>query len=195
MVATGGSVVGGPRKWKQRVVIRETPESALRATPFIEQEIARKQWIYGVINGEKESDKVKYNCDDFMVLPDADAQNTGRVLNWLVIFKDLSLRRLRDLRGHHVPLLQRIRDTLAQLVPLRDTMLYFHNPPSVWQLHLHVASPCDVLRTTNDMQKVQFLDDVVSNLQIDSEYYSKVTMTYVLPVGHDLIRLVGDEQQ
>jgi hypothetical protein len=65
----------------------------------------------------------------------------------------------------------------------------------VWQLHLHVASPCDVLRTTNDMQKVQFLDDVVSNLQIDSDYYRKATMTYVLPVGHDLIRLVGGGEQ
>ena len=182
------------RKWKQRVVVHETAETAARAEPFIQQEIARKQWIYGVINGEKESEKVQYECEDFMILPDADAQNSGRILNWLVIFKDLGLRRLRDLRGCHVPLLQRVREKLAEFVCLRETMLYFHNPPSVWQLHLHVASPCDVLRTTNDMQKVQFLDDIIANLQIDSDYYLKATMTYVLPVGHDLIRLFETEE-
>lgn len=181
------------KKWKQRVVVRETADTAARAEPFIQQEIARKQWIYDIINGEKESEKVQYDCNEFMVLPDADAQNSGRVLNWLVIFKDLSLRRLRDLRGCHIPLLERVRDKLVEFVCPRETMLYFHNLPSVWQLHLHVASPCDVLRTTNDMQKVQFLDDIIENLRIDSEYYVKATMTYVLPIGHDLIRLLGTE--
>jgi m7GpppX diphosphatase len=162
---------------------------------FIQREIARKQWIYEIIDGEREADKVLYDCADFMVLPDADAQNVaGRILNWLVIFKDRTLRSVRDLRGGdsgHLHLLRRVRQTLRQiLLPSQDdTMLYFHCPPSVWQLHLHVAFPCDVLRTTNDMQKVQFLDDVISNLEIDHEYYKKATLTYVLPIGHELIRL------
>jgi hypothetical protein len=66
-------------------------------------------------------------------------------------------------------------------------MIYFHYPPSVWQLHLHVTIPSDGLYTTNSMQKVFFLQDVVSNLKIDFDFYSKATMTYVLPAGHDLV--------
>ncbi len=179
------------KRWRERVVVRETPEMSCLADPFIAQEISRKQWIYYVIDGTKESDKVFFECDDFMILPDADAPNTNRVLNWLVIFKDLKLRRLRDLRGKHVSLLRCVRSKLVELFPLSETMLYFHNPPSVWQLHLHVASPCDVLRTTNDMQKVHFLDDVISNLCIDPDYYKKATMTFLLPMGHDLIQLLS----
>jgi m7GpppX diphosphatase len=181
--------------WRQRCVVHETPGRLVLTEGFIQREIARKQWIYEIIDGEREADKVLYDCADFMVLPDADAQNVaGRILNWLVIFKDRTLRSVRDLRGGdsgHLHLLRRVRQTLRQiLLPSQDdTMLYFHCPPSVWQLHLHVAFPCDVLRTTNDMQKVQFLDDVISNLEIDHEYYKKATMTYVLPIGHELIRL------
>ena len=195
VVANNGLRTAVGNGWRQRCVVHETPACVTLAEGFIQREIARKQWIYDVIDGEREADKVLYNSDEFMILPDADAQNVaGRILNWLVIFKDRSLRSVRDLRGGengHLPLLRRVHQTLRQLLlsSQDDTMLYFHCPPSVWQLHLHVAFPCDVLRTTNDMQKVQFLDDVISNLEIDPEFYRKATLTYVLPIGHELIRL------
>jgi m7GpppX diphosphatase len=170
--------------------VHETPQVLERAEGFIASEILKKQWIYGIIAGQRESEAVKYDEGEYMVLPDADAMNDGtHVVNWLVIFKDLGLRSIRDLRGGHVGLLRRVREKILDLFPSKGCMMYFHCPPSVWQLHLHVSAPCDVLRTTNDMQKVQFLDDVISNLEIDGEYYAKVTLTYVLPVGHEFIRL------
>jgi Scavenger mRNA decapping enzyme C-term binding len=167
---------------------------ALAAHGYINQQIERKRWIYDLINGLREQECVRYDCDDYMILPDAEAQNSGRVLNWLVVFKDLRLRSVRDLRGaRDGPMLRTLRDQLNSMFlgMQTTTMFYFHAPPSVWQLHLHIASPCDLLRTTNDMQKVQFLDDVISNIEIDSDYYAKATLTYVLPAGHELIRLYG----
>lgn len=305
---------------RPRCVVHETAAHVPMTEAFIQREIGRKPWIYDVIEGHREADQVLYNCETFMILPDIDAQNTaGRVLNWLVVFKDRALRSIRDLRGpigslaapkpndprdttmhevdavqpaahtriagrrrktggngttgtsssssstanersrgrpkknrralttleppapqqpssssnastatlalskttttalahdpcrpallllhahdddnednepiDHLPLLRRVRETVRSLLhPSQhaETMLYFHCPPSVWQLHLHVAFPCDVLRTTNDMQKVQFLDDVISNLEIDPLYYQKATLTYVLPATHELARL------
>ena len=177
----------GPRP---RAVVHETPLVLGRAEGFIASEIQKKQWIYGIIAGERESEAVMHDEGEFMILPDSDALNDGvHVVNWLVIFKDLGLRSLRDLRGVHVGLLRRVKAKILDLFPFKSCMMYFHCPPSVWQLHLHVSAPCDVLRTTNDMQKVQFLDDVMSNLGIDPDYYAKATLTYVLPIGHEFIRL------
>ena len=169
-------------------MVHETAEMVEMAEGFIAQEIQRRRWIYSIIDGNQEREHVRFDCADFVVLPDVGAQNNERVINWLVIFKDLGLRSVRDLRGVHQPLLMRVQETVQRLFPKDDTMLYFHSPPSVWQLHLHVAYPCDVLRTTNDMQRVQFLRDVISNLEIDAEYYRKATMTYVLPTGHELLK-------
>ena len=185
----GGALV--PRRPpRPRVVVKETPEDFVRATPFISQEIERRQWVYQIIDGLLEQERVLLNTPDFMVVPDIEAPPTEQGINWLVIFKDLSLRSLRDLRGAHLPLLRRVKDALAMLLSTPcETMLYFHSPPSVWQLHLHVVGPCDVLRTTNDMQKVHFIDDVMSNLVVDPDYYRRVTMTYVLPVTHEFCRL------
>ena len=179
----------------ERRVVHETAERfhSEVVERFVQQEIAKKQWIYKVIDGEQEADAVLLDTDDFMLLPDRDAVNEGGVVNWLVIFKDTGLLSTRYLRGEHLPLLRTVKAAvLERLDKDCHPMLYFHHPPSVWQLHLHVAAPCDILRTTNDMQKVVFLEDVMSNLEIDSEYYRKATVTYTLPVGHELIKALVD---
>ena len=216
---------------RHRSLVRETAGMFHSAEPFIQREIARKTWIYDIIEGRRESEHVHFNSDQFVILPDSDSQPPQQligvpsfplsspsllsgsppssatattsispravILHWLTIFKDMSLRSIRDLRGHggsggdgvdHLPMLRRLRSVLHGLFPLQDTMMYFHYPPSVWQLHLHIAHPCDQLRTTNEMQKVHFLDDVILNLQIDPDYYAKATITYVLSSNHDLVR-------
>jgi m7GpppX diphosphatase len=161
---------------------------------FIRNEILRKQWIYKIIAGEREQDNVVYRCDDFVILPDMDAVLDPTALNWLVIFTDKSLTSMRCLRGEHIPMLQALKKQIGRCVPknFEAPMLYFHYPPSVWQLHLHIAAPCDVLRTTSCMQRVCFLEDVICNLSIDPQYYSKATLTYILPSNHDLTQLVPE---
>jgi hypothetical protein len=178
---------------RARNVIHETATSFLD-TPmqdFIQAEIAKKQWIYKIIAGEKESEHVIHRSCDFIVIPDSESPDDPGILNWMVIFTNQGLTSMRHLRGKHVELLRSIKAKVAALLPTEfdSPMLYFHYPPSVWQLHLHVAAPCDVLRTTNSMQKVCFLEDVISNLSIDSDYYKKATMTFILPSNHELTQL------
>ena len=175
---------------RNRYLIHETPVASESAQmkEFIKSEIAEKPWIYKIISGKKEQDQMIYQCSDYLVLPDTEALNEQGILNWMVIFTDPALTSMRSLRGSHVPLLAGIRDKLLELMPpeFEAPMIYFHYPPSVWQLHLHVAAPCDVLRTTNSMQKVCFLQDVIANLRIDAEYYAKATVTFILPSTHEL---------
>ena len=151
----------------------------------------KKQWIYKIIDGEKEQEHVVYKCSDFVILPDSENADDPSVLNWMVIFSDTALLSMRSIRGDHIDMLKAIKSKIKELMPaeFESPMLYFHYPPSVWQLHLHVAAPCDMLRTTNSMQKVCFLEDVISNISIDPEYYAKATMTYILPSNHELTQL------
>ena len=95
------------------------------------------------------------------------------------------------MRGQHIPMLKSVKETVASLLPPEFTspMLYWHYVPSTWQAHLHVCAPCDILRTTSSMQRVQFLDDVISNLSIDSDFYKKATITYILQSSHELSQL------
>jgi m7GpppX diphosphatase len=178
---------------RSRNVIHETATAyrSLVMQEFIQSEIFKKQWIYKIIAGEKEQEQVIYKCDDFVILPDSENNDDPSVLNWMVIFTDTGLISMRCLRGEHLSVLKCIKAKILQLLPpeFDSPMLYYHYPPSVWQLHLHVAAPCDILRTTNSMQKVYFLEDVISNISIDPDYYAKATMTYILPSNHELTQL------
>ena len=178
------------RKWraKPRVVIHETGEKNEKLDEFIENEIVKKQWPYNIILGHTESEFVIRKTKDYLMLP--DIENCESV-HWLILFSDTSLRSIRSLRGCHLPLLKEISDAVKRINP--RLLLYFHYPPSVWQLHLHVVGPMHALRTTSDMQRVHFLPDVMRNLEIDPEYYAKATLTYVLPEYHDLVTSVYRE--
>ena len=158
---------------------------------FIQSEIAKKTWIYGIIEGFKEADKVIYRNSDFIVLPDIEGVDDPGILNWMIILTDKKLLTLRELKGEHIPMLKSIRDVVSSLLPreFSSPMLYWHYPPSTYQNHVHVAAPCDMLRTTSSMQRVHFLDDVISNLSIDSDFYQKATLTYILPSSHEITQL------
>ena len=171
-----------------KVLVHETPalyaSEAMQA--FIAAEIGRTQWVYRVIRGEQEAASVLYADDDYMILPDCDAVNDDRTLNWMVLFKDPTLRSICDLLGEHLGMLREVEERLRAMVPASygGFMTYFHKPASVWQLHLHVAAPCGAIRTTYDRQKVLFLEDCISCLEVDPDFFAKVTMSYMVSTRH-----------
>lgn len=182
---------------RTRNLIHEAPPvfNSPQVQEFIQSEIIKKQWIYKIISGEKEQDQILFKCGDYIILPDTEALNEPGILNWMVIFTDPSLTSMRSLRGEHVPMLETVKTKIAELLPsgFDAPMVYFHYPPSVWQLHLHVAAPCDILRTTNSMQKVSFLEDVISHLRVDPDFYAKATITFILPSTHELSLISGEK--
>jgi hypothetical protein len=155
---------------------------------FITNEITKKQWIYKIINGEKEQEDVIFRTDEFLLVPDVEIKDDENYLNWIVIFTNTEFKCIRCLNQTHIPLLKRVENEIRKKLPsdCQDVMMYFHYPPSVWQLHLHVLTPCNILRTTNSMQKVYFLQDVISCLSIDANFFKKSTLSYVLPLNHEI---------
>lgn len=178
------------RRWrynKNRVVICETAETHKKMNEFIKTEIDKKTWPYKVIGGEAEAERVVHREKQFLIVPDVE-----EFTHMLVLFTERRLQSIRNLRGRDLPLLRQVAVMVREKLG-SDKMVYFHYPPSVWQLHLHVTSASDGLRTTNDMQKVHFLDDVIRNIELKTDYYAHATLTYVLPFYHDLCSNVCKE--
>ena len=108
-----------------------------------------------------------------------------RMLNWLSILNDRRLHTLRDLRGHHVPMLRRMLKSCMSAIethtgiPRDKVMAYVHYPPSVYQLHVHFSYPYGQY-CHRDAYRVHSLESIINNLQIDPNYYAKSTFTLAL---------------
>lgn len=104
-----------------------------------------------------------------------------QTLNWLAIVQDTDIKTLRDLRGHHVPMLSSMLEECLNTIELltgirRDqVMAYIHYPPSVYQLHIHFSYPYGQY-CHRDAYRVHSLQNVINNLRIDADYYAKATL-------------------
>jgi hypothetical protein len=54
-------------------------------------------------------------------------------------------------------------------------MAYVHYPPSVYQLHVHFCFPYGQY-CHRDAFRVHSLANIINNLEIDADYYTKVTL-------------------
>lgn len=132
---------------------------------------ADNQWIYKLINGEPmENERVYVNEPEFMICRDI---HPGTDVRYLVIFKDLSLRTIRDLSEKHLPLLERIHATVKEFVwsmhgsRARDYRVFFHYTPSVFQLHAHVS----VVGSHNQNTRMQPMNVLIRHLRRDPLWY------------------------
>lgn len=186
----------------QRHVVNCTPTTANSRAMQIyvanQTKQPKKKWIYDIIAGSREQDAIIFQNKDFILLPDTDAVNTSEVWNWLAVFTDTSLKTLRCLRQEHIKMLETCRDVgtkkLAAASGYAETqiMCYFHYLPSVYQLHLHFCAPYGQY-TTADACKIHCIDNVISNLQIDSEYYKKAVITTVVTGNGDLLMVFDNK--
>jgi hypothetical protein len=185
-------------------LVAETPEMYSRQSvaDFITQEVAcpNKQWVAAILDGIKEQGDVILRTGEFVLLPDTERPNryslgeniaqpmlerrgarVGLALNWLAIVQDKSIRTLRDLHEGHIPMLKRMLDTCMQTIgkeagiPCDQVLAYIHYPPSVYQLHVHFAYPYSQY-FHRDALRVHSLQSVITNLEMDADYYRKVTL-------------------
>jgi len=179
---------------KKKLLLLESPEvyasDAMQSYVLDEAGRPSKQWIQKVLKGQQESDQVKRSDPDFLLLPDTHRTNRGggadqswfrTTLNWLCIPRDCSLRSLRDLRGEHVGLLEKmLRESLECIeaetgIPADEVMAYVHYPPSVYHLHVHFAYPYGQ-QTHRDPFRMHSLASVIENLRLDGGYYERISL-------------------
>lgn len=141
-----------------------------------------KQWIYSMMQGKPVGDNEQvFEVTDAWVL--CKDIHQGSDFRMLVVFKDMDLKTIRDLRAEHVPLLldikrsvrRKLQDTLAKDTA-NEYKIYFHYTPSVYQLHAHVCIPGQYYnhyRTHN-------INTVISNLNKNTYYYRDAILMFSL---------------
>jgi m7GpppX diphosphatase len=79
--------------------------------PYMEKQKFGLQWVYNILDGISERERVLLDADDFILMPGPrwDGKvNDSMVL--LAIVKSRNIRSIRDLKLEHLPLLQNILD-------------------------------------------------------------------------------------
>jgi hypothetical protein len=183
---------------------------------FIEQEVERpsKQWVGEVVQSSRESEFVKLRTEDFVLLPDINCNRRvckpaarpgrGRVgaepppprrFNWLAIVTDPSIRCIRDLRGEHVQMLERLQGQCVRAIQREydvsegDIMVFANYPPSVYRLHFHLCAPF-FKPSAYDAFRMHPLSAIINNLRINGDYYALSSIQIPVHRNSELYRSV-----
>ena len=150
------------------------------------------QWIRKIAQGELEGDSVLLEDPDYVLLPDIRKRNAwgggdATSVNLLVIFRDAGLHTIRDLRGEHLPTLERIQSNVLDRVqamcggPRDELYCYFNYLPSnPVLLHLHIAWP---LPNNRDALRHHLLSTVIFNLGVRPDYYAQCPLPFAVYRG------------
>ena len=119
--------------------------------------------------------------------------------NWLAIVADPSLRSVRDLRGEHVGMLERLYEQCVSAIQKEykgvgedDIMVFANYPPSVYKLHFHFCAPF-FQPTAYDAFRMHSLRGIINNLRIQPLYYQVSTLQIPVHSGSELYRAMKNE--
>lgn len=121
-------------------------------------------------------------------------ENKTITVNWLAIVTDSHIRTMRDLCGEHLEMLIVLRDTclgkIQQVtgIPPDEVMVYLHYHPSVYHLHIHFAYPY-MQYNHRDVYRIHSLNNVISNLYIDGDFYQKAVIQVSLAKDSALLKV------
>jgi m7GpppX diphosphatase len=161
-------------------LVKESYEEYLE---FISKRDKEKdRWIYNIIDGIAEQDKIIYRDSSLIVIPTYtwDSKNIDK-LHILCLPTNKNIRTIRDLSLKDVPLLEHMKDitleTIEKSYGLKEENLkiFFHYDPSTYHLHIHFINTGH----TESWSSVEYshdLDTVIFNLKMDSDYYKKIKL-------------------
>lgn len=186
--------------------ISETAETyEKKVKPFIEtQRGDRIQWVYNILFHGKEAESILFHDKDpengFVLLPDMkwDGELMGS-LYLVAIVNRKDIGSVRDLNGSHIEFLERLQSTVKQVTTEKygiaqdELRVFVHYQPSYYHLHIHVVNIAHAgLGQGINVGKAIFLDDVIDNIRMASDYYQKRTLHYVLGENHALWGILHD---
>ena len=124
------------------------------------------RWIYGVDSSDKEA--VLYDDRDFTICKDIPKKDDKDQRKMLIIFKDRSLRTIRDLRHKHTTMLLRAWEQgMRQTIKFKGKWsIYFNYLPSNYQLHAHISPEASAVHL-----RAHQLRRIVNNLSFNNFFY------------------------
>jgi len=165
---------------------------------LVEKAEQKDKWVVNIIEGKKEQEHVVQElcCEQVLVVKDYKWQDESNVNNlyYLALFKDTTVRSLRDLRGKHLAALQRIRDEVLPglankfSVPAEQLLSYVHYHPTFWYFHVHIVNCKHDMYTGEGssnqlltaMDRFHKLDTLISLLEANGDFYKTATLPILL---------------
>lgn len=161
-------------------IIEETYEEYLKYLDS--HDTSRDKWIYNIIDGIAEQDKILYQDEDIIIIPNYSwAEKNLEELHILTIPKDKSLRTIRSLTGKNIPLLKKIKQKTCEIIKEKYNIgsnllkMFCHYSPSTYHLHVHFAKVSNK-NINSSVECSHDLSGIINNLTINSEYYKLVTI-------------------
>jgi m7GpppX diphosphatase len=199
-------------------LVQETPALYEKVTlPYIRSivEGGSLSWIQNIVDGTKEKERLLLDTNDYILNIDTkwrshpDPHTVPRP-NWLdhtavsdlyclAIVKANDVASLRDLTGDHLPILRSIvRECPAVIheiygVSIDQLRIFCHYQPQFYHFHVHFTRLYNEIGC--QVERGHLLTDIIQNLEMDSNYYSKRTISYKLPVTNKLYQLISEESK
>lgn len=173
----------------QYLMIEETAERYRAITlPYLQESKFSIDWVYNILEHKQEAERIVFEDSDerngFVLLPDLKWDGkTMKKLYLMAIVRRRDIKSIRDLTGEHLPLLTNIKENGCRVIKERYGIdaeflqVYFHYQPSYYHLHVHF-NEIHYDHPRLFVGSSHLLDSVISNLQIDSDYYQKATLTF-----------------
>lgn len=199
-------------------LIEETAETYNEIVkPYIQTIIdsGSLNWIDNIIEGKKEQERLLVDHESFIINIDTkwrshpDAFKTPKYewyqhesvvdLYCLGIVKQKSIASLRDLTKEHVPLLKSMKEEGLKIIEKTygvksdQIRVFVHYHPQFYHFHVHFTRLHNEIGST--VERGHLLSDIMQNLEMDSEYYAKRTITYKLSVTSPLYLLLKEKEQ
>ncbi|XP_077161602.1 m7GpppX diphosphatase [Paroedura picta] len=166
--------------------------------PFIESQSFSIQWVYNILEKKAEADRIIYEnpdpTDGFVLIPDLKwDQKQLDDLYLIAICHCRGIKSLRDLTAEHLPLLKNISKEGKEAIVKRfgvagaQLRVYLHYQPSYYHLHVHFTA-LSYDAPGSSVERAHLLSDVIDNLELDSSYYRKRTLTFALRADEPLLK-------
>jgi len=165
----------------------------------------RIQWLLNLIAGVAEQEKILLRSNSnfetgFILFP--DFKWDGKLLEKLYfhivpIRKDI--KSIRDLNAKHLDLLENMvsktKEKLCETFNMSENHLIFfvHYHPSYYHFHIHVVHCSSQIPGLMSICKAIPISDVIQNLKMDSEYYTKAHFSLMLPDHCELYKMLKNK--
>ena len=155
------------------------------------------KWMFDILNKKTETDKILLDDSDFVVVKDKHWIEDLKKNFYVLAIPRKDIKTIRDLRGKHIGLLQKMRDSCIKIASengINENELYFffHYHPSFYHLHLH----CCIINhnsLTSKYFRCKMLDTILINLKSKSNYYRDCNIKFEIPEKHVIAKLLSKE--
>ena len=190
------------KKNESKIIIDTYQNYYYKILPYIEKiSYQNTKWMLNILNGIDEVDKVIYNDNDFILLPDfkwngLDLDN----MYYLGILKNKNnnfIRTIRDLTDSNLLSLKKMlhigKKTISTKHNIKEDKIiaYVHYYPSYFIFHVHYTFIENEITKSGFLRNI-LLSEIIQYLEIDSLYYKKINMEIKIDGNNFIYDLIND---